>query len=228
MSCCLSRIPCWATFLAIGRGCVRSNRPPLQPGESPSLLLYGSSPGASNLSGPISVHGSPPATGKPLIVGASIAANESQSLPEVMDEAKAVAAFSSSPHPPARLRCHRIERRCSTSQRSVYPLRRPRLPRNSAPPACCWPNRQPMRRPQPQQRGGQTCRHSEILARQRPDSQPPSPRRAAGRLLRLLNRQKGRRLEPWHGRHRQRPGFGGRARRSLHPLADRLRFRTSP
>jgi tetratricopeptide (TPR) repeat protein len=65
--------------------------------ESPSLLLYGSSPGASNLSGPISVHGSPPATGKPLIVGASIAANESQSLPEVMDEAKAVAAFSSSP-----------------------------------------------------------------------------------------------------------------------------------
>jgi CHAT domain-containing protein len=61
--------------------------------ESPSLLLDGSSPA------PDLAHGLRPdlATAKPLIVGASIAENQSQMLPEVMDEARAVAAFSSSP-----------------------------------------------------------------------------------------------------------------------------------
>jgi len=56
--------------------------------ESPSLLLDSSN--ASALS-------QPPAQGRPLIVGASIAADERQMLPEVIAEAKAVAAFSNSP-----------------------------------------------------------------------------------------------------------------------------------
>jgi CHAT domain-containing protein len=62
--------------------------------ESPSLLLYGSNPSGSNPFRPVQ-----PATvpGKSLIVGASVAADEAQMLPEVMEEAKAVAAFSSSP-----------------------------------------------------------------------------------------------------------------------------------
>jgi tetratricopeptide (TPR) repeat protein len=62
--------------------------------ESPSLLLYGSNPMGSN-----PFHPSHPlmAPGKSLIVGASVAADESQMLPEVMEEAKAVAAFTTSP-----------------------------------------------------------------------------------------------------------------------------------
>jgi tetratricopeptide (TPR) repeat protein len=62
--------------------------------ESSSLLLYGSNPIGSN-----PFHPSQPPTdpGRSLIVGASIAADASQVLPEVMDEARAVAAFSSSP-----------------------------------------------------------------------------------------------------------------------------------
>jgi hypothetical protein len=62
--------------------------------ESPSLLLYGSNSPGSNLS-----HTSPPPmlSGKSLIVGASVAADEHQVLPEVMGEARAVAAFSTSP-----------------------------------------------------------------------------------------------------------------------------------
>jgi hypothetical protein len=62
--------------------------------ESPSLLLYGSDSAATS-----SAHGTQPAlaAGRPLIVGASIAENQTQVLPEVMDEAKAVAALSTSP-----------------------------------------------------------------------------------------------------------------------------------
>jgi len=61
--------------------------------ELPSLLLDDSYPAHSAHPG-LSPAGTP---GKSLIVGASVAADESQVLPEVMDEAKAVAAFSSSP-----------------------------------------------------------------------------------------------------------------------------------
>jgi CHAT domain-containing protein len=56
--------------------------------ESPSLLLNG--PDSAALSQPL-------IQGRPLIVGASVAADERQVLPEVIREAKAVAAFSSSP-----------------------------------------------------------------------------------------------------------------------------------
>jgi tetratricopeptide (TPR) repeat protein len=66
--------------------------------ESPSLLLDGGNPAGSDAA--LALRHAP-ATGavleRPLIVGASIAANQSQMLPEVMDEAKAVAAFSASP-----------------------------------------------------------------------------------------------------------------------------------
>jgi len=61
--------------------------------ESPSLLL--DDPGSPHLSQPhLPLRRS---TGKALIVGASVAADQSQVLPEVMEEAKAVAAFSDSP-----------------------------------------------------------------------------------------------------------------------------------
>ncbi len=71
--------------------------------ESPSLLLNNSSPDLTDPAEADSAHRLQPgisrakAQGRPLIVGASIAADESQVLPEVMEEAKAVAAFSSSP-----------------------------------------------------------------------------------------------------------------------------------
>jgi len=76
--------------------------------ESPSLLLDNSSPFSSDpvrsdSFGPDSAHGPQPRIsretvgGTPLIVGASVAADESKMLPEVMEEARAVAAFSSSP-----------------------------------------------------------------------------------------------------------------------------------
>jgi CHAT domain-containing protein len=71
--------------------------------ESPSLLLNVSNPSSPNLTGQDSARLShsrlSPASvaGKSLIVGASVAADESQMLPEVMDEAKAVAAFTGSP-----------------------------------------------------------------------------------------------------------------------------------
>jgi CHAT domain-containing protein/tetratricopeptide (TPR) repeat protein len=66
--------------------------------ESPSLLLYGSNsggPNATRLSQPPLLPGK--VQQKALIVGASIAADTRQVLPEVMDEARAVAGFSPSP-----------------------------------------------------------------------------------------------------------------------------------
>ena len=59
--------------------------------ESPSLLLDAAGPVGFNSLRPSQLHRP---TAKSLIVGASVAANESQVLPEVMEEAKAVAAFS--------------------------------------------------------------------------------------------------------------------------------------
>jgi tetratricopeptide (TPR) repeat protein len=54
--------------------------------ESPSILLAGRADGRSTSAAP---------TGKPLIVGASIASGEEQALPEALNEAKAVARFGS-------------------------------------------------------------------------------------------------------------------------------------
>jgi len=66
--------------------------------ESPSLLLYASGPaGSSAARGSQTVTSPESIPARPLIVGASVAANQAQVLPEVMDEARAIAAFSSSP-----------------------------------------------------------------------------------------------------------------------------------
>jgi CHAT domain-containing protein len=63
--------------------------------ESPSLLLER---GSADRRAVTPVATTDTSGGRPLIVGASIAAEDNQALPEVLDEAQAVARFSSNPN----------------------------------------------------------------------------------------------------------------------------------